>query len=1050
MSQPADPERFSLIRLFASHRTAANLLMILMILVGVFALRQINTQFFPDFGLDMISISVEWRGASAEDVDSNIVQALDPEVRFLDGVRRVQSSSVEGNGQIVIEFDPGTDMQAALSNVETAVGQVTTLPEDSETPEVRRLVRYDTISRLVISGPYPESSLKEIAKRLRDDLLNSGSDKVDLFGDRDEEIWVEVAPERLREFDLTLGDIASRIEETSQDLPSGDTTGSAERQIRSLGLRKDAQSLGRIEVRSLENGEKIRLHDIAQVSERFEDGGKTARRLGHPAVELHIRRATNADALKVARQVDAYLERIRPELPPNLRIERYDVQSDLIKGRINLLLVNGGGGLILVLLVLFVFLNTPTAFWVAMGIPTSLFATIIVMELTGQSINMVSLFGLIMALGIIVDDAIVVGEHAAWRARNGDAPLDAAVNGAKRMAAPVFSSSLTTIAAFIPLLVISDIIGQIIRSIPLVVIAVIVASLVECFFVLPGHMRGALKLNAGRRSRPRAWFNAKFDAFRDGPFQRFVHLVLRWRYATLAVAVGALILSIGLIQGGRVGFVFFPSPEADRVYANVQFTAGSPRSHTVAMLDELERSLAATERELTGGVEGDLVRMVLLKVGASVGTQTPLPGSGDHIGGVIVELAPSDERDIRTRTVVEAWQRNVNPLAGTEFLTIREARGGPPGREVDIRLGGDDLESLKAAAKEIRQLLAAYPGVTGVEDNLPYGKRETILEVTPTGQALGFTTQSVGQQVRHAFEGAVAKRFSRDDEEVTVRVRFPRDSVDTESLDGLYLRGPGGAEVLLDEVVTATDKGGFSRIRREDGVRQVAITADTDTALTTTDNVIEALNRDGIREIAAKYGVRYSFAGKAEEQARTIADMRAGAMLGLAGIYIILAWVFSSYFRPFAVIAIIPLGFVGATLGHYLMGYDLTILSLMALVGLSGIVINDSIILVSTIDERLGRGEPMEEAIVDGSRDRLRAVILTSATTMGGLTPLMFERSLQAQFLIPMAITLVFGLMITTFLVLLVVPALIRVQHDFGALFRRARPAAEDATAAAE
>jgi multidrug efflux pump subunit AcrB len=1029
---------FSLIRLFAQHRTAANLLMISMILVGGFALRQINTQFFPDFGLDMVSVSVEWRGASAEDIDSNIIQALDPEVRFLDGVRRVQSSSVEGRGQIVVEFNAGTDMQSALSNIETAVGQVTTLPEDSETPEIRRLVRYDTISRIVISGPYPESSLKEIAKRLRDDLLDSGSDKVDIFGARDEEIWVEVAPETLREFDLTLGDIAARIEETSQDLPSGDTTGLAERQIRSLGLRKDALSLGRIEVRALENGEKIRLHDIAAVSERFEDSGKTARRFGQTAIELHVRRAVNADALKVAKQVNAYLERIRPELPPNLRLERYDVQSDLIKGRINLLLVNGGGGLVLVLLILFVFLNTPTAFWVAMGIPTSLMATIIVMELSGQSINMVSLFGLIMALGIIVDDAIVVGEHAAWRARNGDAPLDAAVNGAKRMAAPVFSSSLTTIAAFIPLLVISDIIGQIIRSIPLVIIAVILASLVECFFVLPGHMRGALSWNAGRRSGPRIWFNQKFDGFRDGSFNTLVHFVLHWRYATLAIAIGALILSIGLVAGGRVGFVFFPSPEADRVYANVQFTAGSPRERTIAMLEEMERGLKAAEQELTDG-QGGLIRMALSKVGGSVGQQTPLPGSGDHIGGIAVELTPSDERDIRTDALVAAWRKNVRLHAGTEFLTIRQARGGPPGREVDIRLAGAELDGLKAAAKEVRALLAEYPGVTGVEDNLPYGKRETILEVTSTGRALGFNTQIVGRQVRDAFEGAIAKRFSRDDEEVTVRVRFPRGSDDTASLDGLYMRGPSGAEVQLDEIVSATDKSGFSRIRREDGVRQVAITADTTAGLTTTDKVIEALNRDGIQEIASRYSLALSFAGKAEEQARTIADMRAGAMLGLAGIYIILAWVFSSYFRPFAVMAIIPLGFVGATLGHWLLGYDLTILSIMALVGLSGIVINDSIILVSTIDERLDLGEPLENAIADGTRDRLRAVILTSATTMGGLTPLMFERSLQAQFLIPMAITMVFGLMITTFLVLLVVPALIRIQHDFGSVFSRVR-----------
>ena len=729
--------------------------------------------------------------------------------------------------------------------------------------------------------------------------------------------------------------------------------------------------------------------------------------------------------MKVAKKVDDYLRDIGPTLSANLKLEQYDIQADLIRGRIRLLLVNGGGGLALVLLILFVFLNTPTAFWVAMGIPTSLFATMVVMSLTGQSINMVSLFGLIMALGIIVDDAIVVGEHAAWQTRRGLNPLDASVTAARRMAAPVFSSSLTTIAAFIPLLVISDIIGQIIRSIPLVVIAVIIASLVECFFVLPGHMRGALAWNAGRRSAPRVWFNDHFDRFRDGPFQAGVRLAIQWRYTTLAVSVGALILSIGLIAGGRVGFSFFPSPEADRIYANVQFTAGSPRARTLAMLRDLEQRLLAVETELTNGA-GGLVRLSLIKVGTHSGLNSRFPASGDHTGGVIVELAPSDERDIRTGTIIDAWRKKARLFPGAEFLTIRAAQGGPPGREVDVRLSGDDLAALKLAVDEIRQLLAGYPGVSAVSDNLPYGKQETILELTPSGQALGFTTQNVGRQVRDAFEGAIARRFARGDEEVTIRVRYPRGGTDTASPAGLYLRSPEGAEVMLNEVVSQTEKRGFSQVLRQDGVRQAAITADTDEAVTTTSKVIEALRLDG---------VTVSFAGKAEEQARTMADMRAGAIVGLIGIYIILAWVFSSYFRPFAVLAIIPLGFVGATLGHWLLNYDLSILSIMALIGLSGIVINDSIILVSRIDERVSGGEPLEDAIVGGAQDRLRAVILTSATTMGGLTPLLFERSLQAQFLIPMAVTLVFGLMITTLLVLFVVPALLRAQGDLARIF---------------
>jgi multidrug efflux pump subunit AcrB len=1024
------------IHLFASHRTAANLLMAVMIVVGFVSLLRMNTQFFPDFGLDFVQISVAWPGASAEDIDSNIIQAIEPEVRFLDGVRRVKSWSLEGAGTVLVEFNPGADMQAGLSNIETAVGQVTTLPEDSETPEIRRVVRYDPVSRLVISGPYSDASLKAVAKRIRDGLLARGIDQVVIFGSRNEEIWAEIPPERLLELDLTLGDVAARIQETSQDLPSGDTTGAAERQIRSLGLKKNALALGKIEIRARDNGQKILLRDIATVSERFKEGGGGASRKGLPAIELKIQRAVNADALEIADRTSAYLAELRPTLPPNLSLEEYDIQADLIRGRIDLLLKNGVGGLILVLIVLFVFLNTPTAFWVAMGIPTSLLATMAVMLMMGETINMVSLFGLIMALGIIVDDAIVVGEHAAWRARQGDNPLDAAVGGARRMAAPVFSSSLTTIAAFVPLLVISDVIGQILRSIPMVVIAVIIASLVECFFVLPGHMRGALAFNQGRRSRARIWFNRHFDAFRDGLFRRSVEFALNYRYATIATAIGAFIICIGLLAGGRIGFHFFPQPEADKLYVNVQFSAGAPLSKTVEMLNEVERALFAAERKLTKGA-GGLIRMTLMKTGVEVGVQHVATNAGDHIGGVVVELTPSDQRDIRTDAIIEAWRAGIRQLPGLTVLSVRAAQGGPPGREIDIRLSGGSLASLKQAAEEISDLLKGYPGVSDIENDLPYGKREAILNVTPEGRALGFNTGNVGTQIRHAFEGAIAKRFARGDEEVTVRVRFPRGAKNTNSLDGLYLRSPSGAEVPLEEVVSLTEKRGFSRIKREDGVRQVGITAEVDEALISTSEVLSALQADGVKDIAARYGLTASFAGKAEEQSRTLSDMRTGVFLGLTGIYVILAWVFSSYFRPIVVMAIIPLGFVGAMLGHILLGYDLSILSLMALIGLSGIVVNDSIILVSTIDERIHDGENIHDAIMNGACARLRAVILTSATTMGGLTPLLFERSLQAQFLIPMAVTLVFGLLITTFLVLLVVPALIRIQGDITEYFHR-------------
>jgi len=1033
----APPPRRDLLGLFARHPTAANLLMLSMILVGVFALIRMNTQFFPDFGIDIVVVEVEWTGAGAEDVDASIVEAIEPEVRFLDGVKRVRSTAREGAARIVIEFQPGADMQLALSNVETAVGQVTTLPEDSEKPVIRRIVRYEPISSIAMSGPFSESALKAIAKRLRDDLLARGIDRVTLTGSRDEEIWVEIPEARLLELDMTLGDIAERIRATSQDIPSGGTTGGFEKQVRSMGLERDANGISRIAVKSLPNGQKIEIGDIGRATERFDDDQPESRRRGNQAIILNVQRALHSDALEQAEIVDKYLKDVVPTLPPALKVEQYNVQADLIRSRIGLLLENGASGLVLVVLILFIFLNSPVAFWVAMGIPVSFMATLGVMMLTGQTINMVSLFGMIMALGIVVDDAIVVGEHADSLRRRGLDPLMAAELGARRMAAPVFSSSLTTIAAFLPLLVISDIIGDIIVAIPYVVISILVASLIECFFVLPGHLRGALAMSTRRVWPLRQWFNDHFDSFRDGLFRRMIIFIVQWRYATIAGGIAMLCLSIGLVAGGRVPFNFFPSPEADLVYANVKMMSGTSRAQTLEMVRALEKGMDQAEQDLTNG-KGGLVRMAIDTVGATVGrNDAGQQTSGDYLAGIAVELAPSDERTVRTAAFVDAWREAVKPVAGLETMTVQAARGGPPGLPVDARFAGGEPAALKAAATEAKVLLARYPGVTDVEDNLSFGKEEVILELTPQGKALGFTTDSVGRQMRNALEGATARRFARGDEEVTIRVRYPREDTQSGMLGEVHLRSSTGAEVPIAEIVTLRQKQGFVQIKREDGLREVAVTAEVDTAVTTGGEVLAALRRDGIAEIAAKHGLQLSFKGKAEEEQQTMGDMRMGAMFALIGIYIILAWVFGSYARPFVVMSIIPLSFVGATVGHWVLGYDMTILSMIAMVGLAGIVVNDSIILVTTIDERIRNGEHFMDAVVSGTCDRLRAVILTSLTTIGGLTPLLFEKSFQAQFLIPMAITLVFGLMATTFLVLLLIPSMIAIQGDIGYRVRR-------------
>lgn len=1021
---------------FVVHRNAANLLMGMLLVAGFYALTQLNTQFFPKTEIPTISISIVWPGASAEDVEGNIIEAIEPEVRFLDGVDKVQSYAREGIAQIVVEFTSDADMQKAQSDLEQAVASVTTLPEDSERAVISRAIFYESVAALAISGPFTESALRAYAKDIRDVLLDSGADRVVMKGVRDPELIVEVSEANLRRLDLSVGDVAARIRQVSQDLPSGTLEGAQEKQLRSIGLATNPDALGTIEIKSLAAGEKVLLRDIANIRDGFDENQPTGLRDGQPAMQLDIQRASTADTLEVQASVEKALMDLRPTLPPTLRVEMFDVQADLVVDRIMLLVKNGVGGLVLVLAILFIFLNARIAFWVSAGIPVAMMATLAVMFATGQTINMISMFALIMTIGIIVDDAIVVGEHATTLREQGHTPTIAAFLGGKRMFGPVLAAILTTVAAFAPILLIGDIIGQLLSAMPMVVMAVMAASLVECFLVLPGHMRHALE-GSMTQSRFHAWFNHHFETFRDGSFKKLVETAYDNRYTTLSLAVAAFIICIGLMMTGRVGFQFFPTAEAETVTANVVFSSGTPREVTKDALQQVDAALRRAERKLAGD-DGSLVRMSYGTVGETGGNFNST--SGDNRGSLQAELVASETRSIRTREVIDAWRAELPSLPGVERIVLRERRGGPPGRDLDIRLTGGDARTLKTAALEVRDLLSTFDGVSDVEDDLPYGKQEVILEVSARGAALGFTTENVGRQVRNAFEGAISKRFARDDEEVTIRVQLP-DAEKSRALEELFLRTPAGQEVALTEVVNLREQSGFSRLRREDGKRFVSIAGEVDATVTNSNAIVQALRTQGLPDIAAKYNLQFDFSGRAEEQSEAFGDLGLGAQMALVAIYIILAWVFASYVRPIVVMSIIPFGLVGAVIGHMAMGFDLTLLSFVALLGLAGILVNDSIILVDQIDNRMDGGDRVRDAVIGGVQDRLRAVLLTSLTTVGGLLPLLFETSLQAQFLLPMAITLAWGLATATFLVLLVVPAILGIQEDARRRFGRSRSA---------
>lgn len=1028
-AQPANTQRTGLISLFARHPTAANLLMTAMIVIGLFATMRMNTQFFPTVEVPAISVTVSWPGASASDVETNILNALEPELRFLADVEKVTSIGREGVGIITIEFFANADMQQALSSVEQAVAQVTTLPEESEEPVVKRTTFYEMVAKISVSGPFSEAAIKAFAKDIRDGLLDAGIDRVDMSGARDEEIWVDIREYDLRRLGITLADVSARIKEETRDLPSGTIDGELEVQLRALAERRTPEAIGQIEINPRATGEKILLKDIATIETRFEDGAIIGQQNGKPAIELTVQRTIAADTLKTMETLTKYVEKAKQTLPPTLEVDVYDIRGKFVQQRLGILIINGLEGLVLVLAVLFLFLNARVAFWVAAGIPVALLATLAVMYVSGQTINMISMFALIMMLGIIVDDAIVVGEHAATLQQNGLSPIDAAEGGAKRMLPPVFAATLTTQASFLPIFLVGDRIGDIMSAVPLVVMAVLVASLIECFFILPGHL-GHGGSATKKPSKIRAGFDRIMNNFRDGPYRRFVTTTYEWRYTTVAVTIGSLIIAVGLMAGGRVPFNFFPSPESERINASVVFGPGTPIAEQREAMAVIGASLKTAENELTNGKDKIIVASF-----TTIG-KSGRRAQGDNLAMVEVQLTPSEERNIRTVDVIKAWRKAVPPIPGVERIAIASRRHGPPGRDIDIRLLNAPMTVMKDAADEVKLALTGFPGLSAIDDDLSLGKQELVMELTPKGTALGFTTQSIGQQVRNAFEGAIATRFPREDEEITVRVRRMQEIGGLEALNKIYVKSPAGNSVPLTEVVSLRETQGFATIQRIDGKRTLSVTADVDTEVTEVKKVTEKLAETIMPEIAEKYGIDYEFSGRDEERRNAFADLKIGITVALIMIYIILAWVFESYAKPLAVMSIIPFGFVGAIFGHLVMGFPITIISMLGLLGLSGILVNDSIILVSQVKERLKLGDNLHDAAIGASQDRLRAVILTSLTTIGGLLPLLFETSRQAQFLIPMAITMVFGLAAATILVLVLVPALVGVGGDISRSFK--------------
>ena len=1012
----------SFVHLFAKHRVAANLLMVVMIIAGLIGVDRLRTQFFPSFDLDIVTISASWSGATAEDVQVGLTIPIENSIKELALIDSIDATSQFGSANFRIELVEGANLSQALDDISQQINQNLILPEGAEDPVVSSLTRYENISNLLITGPLTPFELQKLALKAEQELLAKGIRRVEFRGLPTREIQVETSAETIASLGLTLDTLADRILTQARDLPAG-TTGrdDGERQLRSLEQGRNQTDIANTIISLDGSPVGVRLGSIATVRDRVNPKAPYLTHQRQLAVEIIPQRTENDSTLAMAEITNQWIAETTRQLPAGTQLIVLDERWQYLNDRINLLLKNGLTGLLFVIIILYLFLNQRVAFWVTLGIPVSFLATLGILWLFGGTINMISLFGMIMALGIIVDDAIVVAEDTLTLYQSGQTPLNSALMGSERMLAPVVSSSLTTVAAFTPLLIVGGVIGSILKDIPIIVICVIIASLIECFLILPGHLQQSLgRGHRNSEGQIRKALDRGFLNFRDNAFRPFVRVILRAPALTLITALTVFILSVGLISGGRVKFTFFPSIDGTTLWAGAQFTTGTTPDDVDRFLEHLEETVNAVNNEF--GV--DVIRHTLMQH-----RQLSAPGmraeTGDHFGTLKVVLTgkldgPPNE------AIIDAWRQKIELPAGIEKFSIRQARGGPPSKPIEIKLTGGEAETLKAASLEIQDILRRYPGVSNIDDDLPFGAEQLVVRLTPQGRQLDLTSQQLARQLRGAFEGRTLQTFYEDGIEVDVLLSLSESERDRlATLDKLPIITGSGATVSLPVVATFESKRGLDKLRRTDGQMSIVVSADVNNLIANASEILSNIRTTALPEITTKFGLKSSIQGRAQDREETFADMKVGVLVALTMIYIILAWVFSSYSWPFAVLIAIPLGLTGAIGGHWLMGLDLTVLSLFGFFGLSGIVINDSIVLVDTYRRLIDTGEDHIEAIIKASCLRFRAVLLTSLTTIAGLTPILFETSPQAQFLIPMATTIVFGLAYGTVLVLMIVPSVL-------------------------
>jgi len=1078
----------SLIRWFTRNHVAANFFMVVILVMGIATWGTLKKEIFPETAIDAFSVSVPFPNATPEEIEKGVIVPIEEAIQGVDGIKRITSVANTSVGVVTVEVENEYEVRNVMGDAESRIDAIRNLAEEAEEPVIEELLIKSQVLSVAVSADTDERSLRRLAERAREDLLVFEPDwadtriaQVTLAGARDYEISIEVSEDTLRQYGLTFDQVANAVRSSSLDLPGGSVrTPAGEIQIRTEQRRYTAEEFAPIAVVTRPDGSRVTLEEIALIRDAFEEEDISTRLDGRPALLLNVYRVGNQDTLTIAKLAKEYVSEVAPErFAEGVSLEIWRDDSQYLEGRMRLLAKNGFFGLILVFIVLALFLRPSLAGLVALGIPVSFAGAVALMPYTGISINLISLFAFILVLGIVVDDAIVVGENVYRRMRLGEHPREAAPKGTHEVGIVVIFGVITTAVAFTPMLGLSGVSGKIWPNIPLIVIPTLLFSLFQSKLILPSHLACLAPYDPDKPPGPVIRFQRVFSRGLERFVERCYRPVLRFclhhRYVVLTGFFSVFAIVVSLVAFGWIKTQFFPEVEGDIISAKLEMARGTPFSETREAVLKLEAAAIRIREEFDDTTGEPIIRHML----TSAGTQPFITGNatggdnsipkGSHLGEVTLELQPAVNRKRTGSEIAAIWREYAGPIPGAVQLTF-QAETAAGGNAIDLELTGNDLEELEAAAQEVKDALADYTGVIDIASSNRAGNREIQLEILPSAEALGLRLEDIARQVRQGFYGEEVQRLQRGRDEVQVFVRYPREERQSISqLSSMKIRTRDGTEVPFSEVAQATYGRGYASIRRSERRRAITITADVDKSRANANEVVAALTQEPnewggaggpglfarflpgspgeakpegvLTRITREYpGIQYTFQGEQKDQAESVSEMGQRALMAVLFMYVLMAIPLRSYLQPLIVMSVVPFGLVGAVLGHVLFGMNLSIMSMCGIIALAGVVVNDSLVLVDYVNREVARGHALLEAAWEAGAARFRPILLTSLTTFAGLTPMLLETDIQGRFLIPMAVSLAFGILFATAITLILIPAVYLILHDLLAVIQRKNP----------